>query len=150
MLQGFRKFSVEYAGFLRAWRKQLHWDAGVKIQLSGERWRQPECFRRREAQWAAPRYIGPWQRHAWEKLCSEESSANIHSLKTVLEDLLRKSLLPPLYWKGLFHRDVECYYIPLCPCLKEERKKNLNVSITKGLGELLIYSWEVTDNCCSS
>lgn len=25
----------------------------------------------------------------------------------------------PLYWKGLLHRDVECYYIPLCPPLKE-------------------------------
>lgn len=49
----------------------------------------------------------------------------------------------PLYWKGLLHRDVECYYIPLCPPLKE---KNLNVSVTKGFGGLLIHIWEMTDD----
>ena len=53
----------------------------------------------------------------------------------------------PLYWEGLLHRDVKCYYTPLCPPLKE---KNLNVSITKGFGGLLIHSWEMTDNCCSN
>ena len=41
----------------------------------------------------------------------------------------------PLCWEGLLHRDVKCYYTPLCPPLKE---KNLNVSITKGFGDLFI------------
>lgn len=53
----------------------------------------------------------------------------------------------PLYWKGLLHRCVECYYIPLCLPLKE---KNVNVSITKGFGGLLIHIWEMTDDCCSN
>lgn len=67
-----------------------------------------------------------------------KSSANIHSLKRILENMLTKSPLP-LYRKGLFHRNGEWYYIPLCPFLKEKIKLKC-ISYQR---ELLIYSWEM-------